>query len=202
MKENILKFTVDTKDLDWALRNVKPYADPRATTPVLRNLRVRVGKNVVIDATDRYAVGQARVERADEDFSEPAEFLLPADSLTVILPTLKTIHGVVVVSVEDGHVSFGGTRVSSGTGDFPSLDRSWPGDLPEDPEPYGVTQATAKKLAAYKPIDRTDKDQPWKVFAGKQGKPYVLLRNSNFRALVMGAKIPDREDVRSEYGTW
>lgn len=197
-----MKFAVDARNLDWALRNVKPHASTDTTLTGITQLQIQVGADIRVDATDRYTVGQARIDREDEDFGEPGVFHIHSADLAVILPTLKGIRGNVAVTVHDDRVEFGSIRVNRPDAPFPAIDKLWPECLPDNAQEFGINASLAKKLAGYKPADKHDNGFSWQVYAGETGKPMILIRNESFRVLALGTRIPDRDHTAGVYSTW
>ena len=178
-----MKFETAAPNLENALRNIKPYTSTDDATKVLHHIRIRFTEtDVVVDATDRYAVAQYRIPRLDAGGN--GSFLMHKSALDVLLPALKQQKFGVGVSVGD-ELTVAGVSVPLGDGDFPAVERLWPATLPEPSGPFALQPSALKRLGQYKPMGRGD-NSPWQLFAGEARKPIVVLRGEFFRVLVMG----------------
>ena len=178
-----MKFEVDAREFENALRNIKAYTSTDSATPVLHNIRIRFTPNdVVVDATDRYAVAQYRTPRQDVDGGS-GSFMIHKSALDVLLPALKS-RKITVDVVATEVVAVAGVSVPLAEGDFPAIDRLWPDRLPEPSDPFALRPSVMKRLGQYRPLDRRD-DAPFQVFAGEAGTPIVVLRGERFRVLAV-----------------
>lgn len=199
--------TIDAKMFTDALRRVLPHAaKPGADAPILANVRFTVRDGwLVVQATDRYTVGESRIPLSEIDAKATLDVLADAERVKALVPALRR-DKLVMLTDDDDEVTLSGAYVTpldtSTIRNWPAVDRLWPTEFGEDVQgPLSLGTATLKKLAALPQSAAEGRDEAPTFHAAKPGGPVVVLFGENTRVLAMPCRV-DTDRARARFGGW
>ena len=199
--------TIDAKLFTDALRRVLPHAEkPNSGTPILENIRFTVrGSWLVIQATDRYTVGESRVPLSEVDAMAELDVIADAARVKALVPALRR-DALVMLTDDEDEVTLSGAYVTPldvhRVRDWPAVGRLWPAELGEDVQgPLSLSVATLKKLAALPQTTAERRDESPTFHSVKPGGPVVVLFGEDTRVLAMPVRA-NVERARERFNGW
>ena len=98
------KYKFESATLQRGIRAILPHvAKPSDYVPILEHVRIfSDGTGLVLEASDRYRLGRARVELLDDAAPEPLDVLVRADALKALALQLKASKARVGTLITDG----------------------------------------------------------------------------------------------------
>lgn len=179
--------SVDRDELLYAINTAKGFAAKDPYVKVLNLVHVRTDADwLIVEATDRYKVVQIRLDRNGEGEVEGSIPLGLVPAVVAHLKSLPAVPAEVELGRDGDSFSVGDIKCPQGEEEFPAVSKLFPDELPEGGR-FSLNDQNMKLFSLIKKRSRTDQSVV-SIYAQPDGKPVLVTRGENLRALVSAAK--------------